>query len=77
MHDWDEGHEVLIFDDGYEHEVWVRSETERSVLIIDFWHPDLTAAERWALQTTDLWTPDRRRYRSKLKHVVGPKRKPK
>lgn len=46
-YEWREG-QCLIFDDSFEHEVWNDS-GERVVLIIDFWHPDLTSAERWAI----------------------------
>jgi aspartyl/asparaginyl beta-hydroxylase (cupin superfamily) len=45
---WQEGG-CLVFDDSFEHEVWNDSATQRAVLIIDFWHPDLTEAERWAI----------------------------
>jgi len=45
---WRNG-EVLIFEDSFEHEVWNRSDKPRIVLIIDFWHPDLTLIERQAL----------------------------
>jgi hypothetical protein len=31
------------------HEVWNDSGSERVVLIIDFWHPKLNQAERWAI----------------------------
>ncbi len=41
----------LIFDDSFEHEVAHEGDTPRAVLITDFWHPDLTAAEQWALGT--------------------------
>lgn len=67
MHEWDEGHEIVIFDDSYQHEVWIRGDRERSVLILDFWHPDLTEAELWALEALDEWMPDRRRYKSLVK----------
>lgn len=40
---------VLVFDDSIDHEVWNRGTETRQVLILDFWHPDLTAAERRAL----------------------------
>ena len=39
----------IVFDDSFEHEVWHDGDTPRAVLIVDFWHPDLTEAERWAL----------------------------
>jgi hypothetical protein len=47
-YEWREG-QCLIFDDSFDHEVWNDSDSERVVLIIDFWHPDLTSAERWAI----------------------------
>lgn len=40
----------LIFDDSFEHEAWNESEADRVVLLIQFWHPDLTEAEIWALK---------------------------
>lgn len=44
--EWHEG-EPLVFDDSFEHEVWNRHEhRERSILLIDLWHPDLTLGER-------------------------------
>jgi aspartyl/asparaginyl beta-hydroxylase (cupin superfamily) len=46
---WREG-QCLIFDDSFDHEVWNDSGDERVVLIMDFWHPDLTPAERWAIK---------------------------
>lgn len=66
-HSWDDGDDVLVFDDSFEHEVWIRGERERSVLIVDFPHPDLTAAELWALEAIDNKMPDRRRYSSLVK----------
>lgn len=45
---WEVG-ELLAFDDGFEHEAENPSMSTRFVLIADFWHPDLTAAERRAL----------------------------
>jgi aspartate beta-hydroxylase len=47
-YEWREG-QCLIFDDSFEHEVWNDSDAERVVLLIDLWHPELTAAERWAI----------------------------
>lgn len=41
---WREG-ECLVFDDSFEHEVWNRGTGTRYVLLIDFWHPQLTEAE--------------------------------
>ncbi|RVE48277.1 hypothetical protein evm_007028 [Chilo suppressalis] len=42
---WREGR-VLLFDDSFEHEVWHNGTGTRLVLIVDVWHPHLTAAER-------------------------------
>jgi aspartyl/asparaginyl beta-hydroxylase (cupin superfamily) len=47
-HAWREG-EAIAFDDTYEHEAWNRGNSTRVVLIIDVWHPGLTAAEREAV----------------------------
>lgn len=38
---WKEGR-VLIFDDSFEHEVWNDSHSTRVVLLIRFWHPEIT-----------------------------------
>ncbi len=72
LHKWDVARPLLVFDDSFEHEVWIRGDRERSVLILDFWHPDLRPAEIWALETIESWTPDRRRYRRKSKKLVKP-----
>jgi aspartate beta-hydroxylase len=45
---WREG-EAVVFDDTYEHEAWNRGSRTRVVLIIDVWHPHLSAAERDAV----------------------------
>lgn len=42
---WQEGR-CLIFDTSYEHEAWNHSDRTRIILLIDFWHPELTEAER-------------------------------
>ena len=34
---WEEGR-CIVFDDSYEHEVWNRTEHERVLLLVDFWH---------------------------------------
>ena len=45
---------MLIFDDSYEHEVANLSATEeRVILLMDIWHPDLTAGE--ILQITNMF----------------------
>jgi aspartyl/asparaginyl beta-hydroxylase (cupin superfamily) len=41
---WTEG-QCLIFDDHFEHEAWNHTEEDRLVLIVDLWHPALSAAE--------------------------------
>ncbi|MEM7051270.1 MAG: aspartyl/asparaginyl beta-hydroxylase domain-containing protein [Acidobacteriota bacterium] len=41
---WTEG-ECLVFDDSFEHEAWNFSDRTRHVLLINFWHPDLSDAE--------------------------------
>ncbi|MGV8932446.1 MAG: aspartyl/asparaginyl beta-hydroxylase domain-containing protein [Luteimonas sp.] len=42
--EWQEGRN-LLFEDSFEHEVWNRGSTRRAILIVDFWHPDLTDLE--------------------------------
>jgi aspartyl/asparaginyl beta-hydroxylase (cupin superfamily) len=41
---WQEG-KALVFEDTYEHEVWHNGKSRRIVLIVDFWHPELTKEE--------------------------------
>jgi hypothetical protein len=44
---WEEGR-CIVFDDRYEHEAWNHTPAERIVLIVDLWHPALSADEiRW------------------------------
>ncbi|XP_067630048.1 uncharacterized protein Asph isoform X2 [Eurosta solidaginis] len=45
---WSEG-KFLIFDDSFEHEVWHNGTSFRLVLIVDVWHPDLSAHQRRTL----------------------------
>jgi len=42
---WQEG-KVFVFDDSFEHEVWHKGSELRMVLIVDFWHPELTHDQR-------------------------------
>lgn len=42
---WQEGR-CLIFDTSYEHEAWNHSDRTRIILLVDFWHPELTEVER-------------------------------
>lgn len=44
--EWEEG-KLLIFDDSFEHEVWHNGTSDRLVLIVDFWHPDIEAT-KWS-----------------------------
>ena len=41
---WQEGR-CLVFDDYLEHEAWNHAEHDRIVLIVDLWHPGLSATE--------------------------------
>ncbi|CAM9149939.1 unnamed protein product [Choristocarpus tenellus] len=45
---WEEG-KCLILDTSFEHETGNMSNQDRIVMIIDYWHPDLTRAEQDAL----------------------------
>ncbi|WP_232379967.1 aspartyl/asparaginyl beta-hydroxylase domain-containing protein [Polyangium fumosum] len=47
---WEEGH-CVVFDDTFQHEVWNRSDQPRVCLIVDLWHPLLTAVEREVIAT--------------------------
>jgi aspartyl/asparaginyl beta-hydroxylase (cupin superfamily) len=37
--------EMMVFDTTFEHEAWNRSDQERTVLLVDVWHPELTPEE--------------------------------
>jgi hypothetical protein len=41
---WQEG-ACLVFDDYFEHEAWNHTNEDRIVLIVDLWHPGLSATE--------------------------------
>jgi aspartate beta-hydroxylase len=41
---WQEG-KCLVFDDYFEHEAWNHTDEDRIVLIVDLWHPGLSATE--------------------------------
>jgi len=45
---WEEG-KLITLDTSFEHSTGNESESDRHVLIIDFWHPELSEAERKAL----------------------------
>lgn len=36
---------AYVFDDSFEHEAWHDGDETRLILIVDFWHPDLTDVE--------------------------------
>lgn len=61
---WREG-EIIAFDDSYQHEAWNRSDTDRVVLIFEAHHPDLSEAERRAIEhvyaVRQHWLDHRRR----------------
>ena len=40
-----EAGKCFVFDDSFNHEAWHEGESTRIVLILDFWHPDLTDEE--------------------------------
>jgi aspartate beta-hydroxylase len=46
---WEAG-KCLVFDDSFEHEAWNRTARERTILVVDLWHPDLTSREIAALE---------------------------
>jgi hypothetical protein len=41
---WEAGR-AIVFDDSFDHEAWNHSDTERIVLVVDLWHPDLSPEE--------------------------------
>lgn len=47
---WVEGR-FIILDDSFEHEVWHEGDGVRLILIVDMWHPDLTAAQKNSLSS--------------------------
>jgi len=46
---WQEG-KVIVLDTSFRHATANESDEDRHVLIVDFWHPDLTLAEQESLQ---------------------------
>ncbi len=53
-HRWRDG-ELFAFDDSYEHEAWNRGPADRVVLIFEAHHPDLSDAERAAIEHAIAW----------------------
>ncbi|MER7736453.1 aspartyl/asparaginyl beta-hydroxylase domain-containing protein [Streptomyces erythrochromogenes] len=52
---WEQG-KAFVFDDSFEHEVWNEGQERRTVLLFDFWHPDLSGPEIEALTyMMDVW----------------------
>ena len=37
---------MIVFDDSYEHEVFNKTDEERVVLLIRFWHPEISTNDR-------------------------------
>ena len=72
---WHEG-ECLIFDDSFDHEAINASDKIRIVLILGVWHPDLSEAERAAIDFTfamrQSWLDTRKR---DIMQPEGPGRK--
>jgi aspartate beta-hydroxylase len=52
---WEEGR-CLVFDDYFEHEAWNHTDEDRLVLIIDLWHPGLSATEVTLLEGLHTYT---------------------
>jgi aspartyl/asparaginyl beta-hydroxylase (cupin superfamily) len=50
---WEAG-TAVVFDDSFEHELWNDSNETRIVLIVDVWHPDLSADQILAIRFSEL-----------------------
>ncbi|GMG86814.1 aspartyl/asparaginyl beta-hydroxylase domain-containing protein [Biformimicrobium ophioploci] len=59
--EWQEGR-CLVLDDSILHSVWNDSSENRAVLLFDFWHPELSLAERKTLELIDSVTATRKYY---------------
>jgi aspartate beta-hydroxylase len=64
---WSEG-KVFVLDDSFEHEVWQQGNGIRVVLLIDFWHPDLSAERRRTLSPLPIKEAEER---STVFHIGG------
>ncbi len=42
--------QCMVFDDSFDHEVIHKGTSDRVVLLVDVWHPDLVASEIAAMQ---------------------------
>ncbi len=67
---WEEG-KCLVFDDSFEHEVWHSGDATRTVLVLDVWHPDLTAAEVWAMGQIIRVSAEARRFAASVGTRLG------
>ncbi len=52
---WRDGR-CLVFDDYFEHEAWNHTEEDRIILIVDLWHPGLSATEVRLLEGLHTYT---------------------
>ena len=66
MH-WSAG-KVFVIDDSFEHEVWHKGDTIRLVLLIDFWHPDLSISLREKLPSLPM---DEAKNHTTVFHIGG------
>jgi aspartate beta-hydroxylase len=57
---WQQGR-CMVFDDSFEHEAWNDSDDFRTVLIVDFWHPELNEDEVELLDALYRFAMGRRR----------------
>lgn len=71
---WQEGH-CILFDDSFDHEVWNGPRGTRVVLIMDVWHPELRAAEKWAIDRLLGMSPQARRFRKYLEGSLKTRQK--
>jgi hypothetical protein len=57
---WEEGR-CLVFDDYFDHEAWNDTDEDRLVLIVDLWHPGLSATEVTLLEGLHTYTYEQAR----------------
>ncbi len=67
MLSWTEG-KIFVIDDSFEHEVWMNGDGIRLVLLIDFWHPDLSDGQKQNLSKLPNASAENR---STIFNVVG------
>ena len=62
IHKWEEG-KIIGFDDSFQHEAWNRADSDRTVLIFETHHPDLSETEIEAIErvyaANDKWVRGR------------------